>query len=155
MAEFLSTHFSLAEFIRSDKAIKAGIDNSAPPHIVANLIITASELEVLRTKLGKPIKITSGYRSPVLNKMVGGEINSAHTQGLAVDIRVDSLTPMNLAKAVISSGINFDQVILEPSWVHIGFCEDKSKARKEVLTRTNSNESGKKYVKGLVLYTYN
>lgn len=154
MSNFLSPHFSLVEFTRSDRALKAGIDNAAPPHVVANLIIVASELEKLRTKIGKSIKITSGYRSPVLNAMVGGEKNSVHMQGLAADIRVDSMTPMDLAKAIISSSLNYDQVILEPSWVHVGFCEDSTKARKQVLTRTNSNEAGKKYVQGLVKYNY-
>ena len=83
----LSPHFTLEEMTASDTARKLGICNKAPSGIVKNLGYLANNLlEPLRSLLGKPILITSGYRCEELNKAVGGSATSQHRYGQAVDI---------------------------------------------------------------------
>ena len=79
-------YFSLSEFITSPTAKRLGIDNLPTFEIVDNLNRLADYLDGIREKLGKPILINSGYRSPILNKAVGGVANSQHLKGLAADI---------------------------------------------------------------------
>src|SRR5438093_11543543 len=83
----LSEHFSLEELTESEVAARAGIDNTPSAETMRNLLRLAAGLELVRAALGNnPIHVTSGYRSPRLNQMVGGAKNSMHTQGLAADI---------------------------------------------------------------------
>ena len=79
-------YFSLNEFITSPTARRLGIDNMPTFEIVDNLNRLADYLDGIREKLGKSILINSGYRSPMLNKAVGGVANSQHLKGLAADI---------------------------------------------------------------------
>ena len=67
----LSPNFKLAELIHSNTAVRLKIDNFAPPEVVDKLKVTASMLERIRSLLGTPVQVTSGYRGPVLNKKVG------------------------------------------------------------------------------------
>ncbi len=122
----LSAHFTLDEFIHSETASKHGIDNTPQTHgdVLENLKALCTELlDPLREKLGKPIKITSGYRCPALNKAVGGVANSQHVLGEAADLSVEGLLDADLAKMVVESGLPFDQCLLETSgattWVHV------------------------------------
>ena len=88
-----SEFFSLAELIKSSTATKHHIDNTPPPDVLKNLQYGVDMvLDPLRRIYGKPIIITSGYRCPKLNTLVGGVSNSWHTQGNAADIHVASLT---------------------------------------------------------------
>ena len=129
----LSQHFTLEEFTFSQTAARLGIDNTPSASVVGNLTVLASTLERIRTLLGRPITITSGYRCPDLNKAAGGAVNSAHKEGLAADIKVAGLTPKQVCEAIRDSGIEFDQVIHEfQSWCHIGLT--RGKARNECLT---------------------
>ncbi|HEU4775869.1 MAG TPA: D-Ala-D-Ala carboxypeptidase family metallohydrolase, partial [Telluria sp.] len=128
----LSPHFSLAELVASQVATRQGIDNAPAPAIVANLTHLAALLEQVRTLVGAPIAISSGYRSPALNKAVGGASNSAHVLGLAADISAAKLAPKALALLIQQSDIAFDQLIYEGTWVHIGL--SASAARRQVLT---------------------
>ena len=116
----LSPHFSEREFTFSRTADRFGINNSLP-HALRNDAkwFCQTVLEPLREFLGKPIHITSGYRCPELNRRVGGSTHSYHQRGWAADITVPGKTPAGLADAVHTSGLPFDQLILEPSWVHI------------------------------------
>ena len=119
----LSEHFTLEEFTRSSDATKFGIDNAPTAAHLENLKKTAAFFEKVRALLGgEPIRITSGYRSPALNDKVGGTETSAHPQGLAGDFRHPSLTPLECARRIRASNLQFDQVILETSRgvVHIG-----------------------------------
>ncbi len=81
----LSTHFSLSEMIVSGTAKRLGIDNTPPPDVRKNLVRLTAELEKVRTLTGKPLKVLSGYRSPKVNKAVGGSEKSYHMQGCAAD----------------------------------------------------------------------
>ena len=143
----LSPHFSLAELIGSQVATRQSIDNTPAPAIVANLTRLAILLEQVRALVGAPITISSGYRSPALNKAVGGAGNSAHVLGLAADISTNKLAPKALALLIRQSGILFDQLIYEGTWVHIGL--SAGAPRRQVLTAKFAGGSVS-YVTGIV-----
>lgn len=82
----LTPSFKLSEFLRAEDPLPA-------PWILDNLKALANRLQVIRDLLGRPIRITSGYRTPEHNKAVGGEPNSYHLKGMAADIVVDGMTP--------------------------------------------------------------
>ena len=71
-------NFSQSELERSSKAEKNKIDNSIPAEYIDNAQELLNALQVIRDSLGKPIKITSGYRCEKLNRLVGGVQNSSH-----------------------------------------------------------------------------
>ena len=143
----LSPHFSLAELVSSQVATRKGIDNAPAPAIVANLTHLAALLEQVRALVGAPIAISSGYRSPALNKAVGGAANSAHVLGLAADISTAKLAPKALALLIRQSDITFDQLIYEGTWVHIGL--STGVPRRQVLTAKFAG-GGVSYVAGIV-----
>ena len=143
----LSPHFSLAELVASQVATRKGIDNAPTPAIVTNLTRLAALLEQVRALVGAPIAISSGYRSPALNKAVGGAGNSAHVLGLAADISTAKLTPKALALLIRQSDIAFDQLIYEGTWVHIGL--SAGAPRRQVLTAKFAG-GGVSYVAGIV-----
>ena len=122
MPRKLSEHFTLEEMILSQTAARKDIDNTPTPAIVANLRLTVATLEEIRTLLGVPILVSSGYRSPALNKAVGGSKISAHMQGLAADFTAPGFgTVLQVARKIAASEIAYDQLIYEfGSWVHIG-----------------------------------
>jgi len=121
----LSPHFSLAQFTYSETAEKKGIDNSPPAEIVENLKRLAAELERVQVLLGAPLDISSGYRCATLNEAVGGSDTSQHMQGLAVDLACPGFgTPLDVARAIQQSDVDFDQCILEYGrWVHLSFSD--------------------------------
>lgn len=124
----LSPHFTLAEMEASDTARRLGICNKAPSGVVKNLGYLASNLlEQIRTLVGKPIYISSGYRCERLNKAVGGSATSQHRYGQAVDIQVFGLSPKSLYAIIKNSNLQYDQLILEKTkqaeWVHVSFCK--------------------------------
>lgn len=80
-------YFTIAELCKSDTADRKGIDNRCKKEHVANLTaLVDNVLDPLREAYGKPITINSGFRSPALNKAVGGSATSDHMQGRAADI---------------------------------------------------------------------
>lgn len=82
-------YFNPSELLSSPTAQSRGIANwPCDFGVYRNLYLLAFYLDVVRSKYGAPIVITSGYRSPALNKAVGGVNNSKHLRGIAVDIRV-------------------------------------------------------------------
>ena len=120
----LSPHFTLEEFIESQTAARQSINNDPPSLLFPSLTATAEGLEQVRTLLGdRPMRISSGYRSPTLNRAVGGSTNSQHVLGEAVDFTCPAFgTPRQIVAAIVASGIPYDQVIQEfDSWVHISF----------------------------------
>lgn len=130
---YLSPHFTLDEMIASQTASREGIDNTPSPQIVLNLRRLTQTLEQVRSLVGCPIIISSGYRSQALNRKVGGSATSAHVKGLAADIRALRLSARELAQRLASSDLVFDQIIYEyDGWVHFGLAEHG--ARQQVLT---------------------
>jgi hypothetical protein len=117
----LSPNFTLAELTASETADRLNIDNTPNASEMANLIRLAVFLEEVKTVLGgKPIMINSGFRCKRVNDAVGSKDTSQHRIGCAADIRVPSMTPDEVVKAVIASGIGYDQIIREfDRWTHI------------------------------------
>lgn len=123
-------NFKISELIHSDTAIKHKINNM--PDInsldcMLDLIVYC--LQPIRDKLKKPMIITSGYRNKDVNKLVGGAENSQHTKGQAVDFIIKDMSPYQIYMHILNSNIEYDQLILEPNWVHISY--NKSKNRKQ------------------------
>ena len=142
----LTQHFTLAEFTDSPTALRRGISNSPNDTAIGNLQRVADTLEQVRALFGVPLVISSGYRSAALNAAVGGAKNSAHQTGLAADFTVPGMTPSDTAKAIAKSGIEFDQLIYEGTWVHIGL--SAGAPRREVLT-AHFGGGGVTYTRGI------
>ena len=122
----LSPNFSLTEFTDSQTAARMGIDNDPPVELVPVLKATARCMEDVRDLLGgKPVLVSSAYRSPELNAAIGGSKNSQHMSGEAVDFTCPKFgTPEQIVKAIKNSPLLFDQCILEfYRWVHISFSD--------------------------------
>jgi zinc D-Ala-D-Ala carboxypeptidase len=128
----LSEHFTLEELTESQTAARLRIDNYPSPAQLDNLRRLAGVLEQVRALVGTPIRVSSGFRSAALNVAVGGSRNSAHTLGLAADINAADMSPRELALAIKASGIEFDQLIYEGTWVHLGL--SMNPPRRELLT---------------------
>jgi hypothetical protein len=101
-------------------------------------------LQPLRDKVGRPLKINSGYRCPELNAKVGGVGTSQHCKGEAADIWCATLTPYQLARVVLENGIPYDQMILYPSFLHLSFRKE-GEQRMQLLY--NASYKGKRLAK--------
>ena len=114
----LSEHFTLEELTHTDHR---QFDNTPNATEMANLVRLAAFLEEVKSVLGnKPVMINSAFRCKEVNDAVGSKDSSQHRIGCAADIRVPSMTPDEVVKAVIASGIGYDQIIREfDRWTHI------------------------------------
>jgi zinc D-Ala-D-Ala carboxypeptidase len=117
----LTPHFTLDELTASESAERNGWDNTPNDQELENLKRLADMLEQVKVVLGgKPIMINSAFRSKKVNDSVGSRDTSQHRIGCAADIRVPGMTPDEVVRKVIASGINFDQIIREfDRWTHI------------------------------------
>jgi zinc D-Ala-D-Ala carboxypeptidase len=133
----ISEHFTLEELSFSDAAARLGLGNTPGPIIITNLVLVAAVMERIRTLLGdRPIVVHSGYRSPQVNETVGGVATSAHCLGLACDFVCPNFgPPYEIARAILKSDIEYDQLILEYGWVHIGLAQEGVFSRRECLTK--------------------
>jgi hypothetical protein len=122
----LSPHFTLDELTHTDHR---EIDNSPNQAEIDNLQRLANFLEEVKTVLGgKPIMISSGFRCKALNDAVGSKDTSQHRTGFAADFRVPGMTPDEVVRAVIASGIDYDQIIREfDRWTHISVADNPRK----------------------------
>ncbi len=122
----LSEHFKLGEFTRSNSHPE--VYNIPTHEAIANLKRVCEWLEVLRSRVGEPILINSGYRSPQLNKKIGGVPTSNHLTGCAVDIRVADMGQLIRYAAILmdyadESHQDFDEILIEKNrygaiWLH-------------------------------------
>lgn len=144
----LTEHFTLEEFEQSDKATRLGLDNSIPTELLPNVKRTAEAMEEVRHILdNRPITVSSGYRGLEVNKAVGGSLKSAHMQGLACDFICPAFgTPYQIAEVLAAALQDFDQIIWEGTWVHLGLADGFQ--RREVLTAKFPNGKAV-YTKGL------
>ncbi len=121
----LSTHFTLAELTASTTAARRGIANEPDGEAVECLkALCSAVLDPLREVLGRPVTVNSGFRSPELNRIVGGVPDSQHVFGQAADLQCPGLPVMDVFKAIVRLGLPFDQVIYEArdsntKWVHV------------------------------------
>ena len=149
----LTDHFSLEELIDSDTAVRMGIDNAPPEAIGTNLAVLAAGLEKVRTLLGYPVVIKSGYRCENLEKVLCEKdfaqwcrthgknplaawpeyfARKAHPRGYAADFICPAFgSPVEIVRKIRGAGMRFDQVIEEGSWVHVSF---DPRLRGETLT---------------------
>lgn len=113
----MGKYFTTAEMMRSDTANRMGINNRMPKAILPNVLVLIEQvLDPLREAYGKPIRITSGYRSKELNKAVGGSRTSDHVNGMAADFVGTPATRAEnrrLFYLIQSLGLPFDQLIWE------------------------------------------
>ena len=124
----LTDHFTLEELTHSQTAARLGLDNEPPPDVVDALTRTAHGLEMVRVLLQAPILVSSGYRSPLVNRAVGGAANSQHILGEAADFTAPGFGPPEMiVRAIMRSTrpIPYDQLIVEYGrWVHISFSRE-------------------------------
>lgn len=129
----LSPHFTFEELTHTDHR---EFDNTPNDQELANLNRLAAFLEQVKATLGgKPIMVNSAFRSKKVNDAVGSKDTSQHRIGCAADIRVPGMTPDEVVKAVIASGLEYDQIIREfDRWTHISVPNTpEAKARKQAL----------------------
>jgi hypothetical protein len=131
----MSTYFSISELTRSETALLSGIDNTPSPAVKARLDLLARRiLDPVRELWGAPLIVNSGYRSPPLNRAVGGAASSQHIRGEAADITTGSAEGnRRLFEMIIASFLEFDQLIDEHnySWLHLSYREGKN--RRQIL----------------------
>lgn len=151
--QMLSPHFSLKEMTESQTARKQGIANIPTPDAVENLRrLCACTLEPLREELGLPVVITSGFRTKALNDLLAhSSERSQHMQGQAADFHVgdSSLKPetprQRLIRAfrliITSEQIDYDQLILYPSFIHVSYVS-KEKNRRTILLGMRNGKLG-------------
>jgi hypothetical protein len=141
MATWLTPHFSLEELTATQQR---QYDNTPPEDVAATLRRTAACMEEVRRILGDHVvTVNSGYRSPEVNRAVGGARNSAHLTGHAVDFVCRRFgSPREVCELLAASELQFDQLIEEGRWVHISF---EPRNRRQVLTKARGG-----YVAGLV-----
>ena len=123
MSDKLSQYFTLEELTQSQYATRKGISNIPTGVYMQNLVYTASKMDEVRKLLGKPVIVSSGYRSTVVNLAIGGSPTSSHTAGLAVDFTCPEFGAVEeVFNAIRKSPLRYDQIINEgDSWCHLGF----------------------------------
>jgi hypothetical protein len=151
----LTKNFSLAEMVKSETALRHGMENNPGPDELNNLLqLCANVLQPIRDHYQKGVKVNSGYRSPDVNAKVGGSRTSDHTRGMAADIEIPGVPNADLAKW-IKENLSYTQLILEfytvgipdSGWVHVSY--DPANLKKQDLTATRKD--GKTvYLPGLV-----
>jgi hypothetical protein len=136
MSTPLTEHFALEELINSQTALRKGIGNMPTDVDVAELKrLCETLLEPVRTLLGVPLHVDSGFRSPALNEAVGGAVNSAHMFGRAADVIPVGLDLRAAFHAVQLSDLPYDQIIIEcGAWLHIASARAGEQPRRMALT---------------------
>ena len=133
----LSANFTLSELTKSQTAVRKNIKNEPSTAHVENLIhLAETVLQPVRDHFGKPVVISSGYRSPELCEAIGSSTKSQHARGEAADFEIMGVDNMQLA-TWINKNTNFDQLILEfyepgdpnSGWVHCSAVREGSRAQ--------------------------
>lgn len=126
-------HFNVSEFFRSSTAAKNGIKNEPSfdekAAIVRNInLLVDNVLDPIRDMVHTPILITSGYRCPIVNKLVGGADNSQHMSGYAADFRVQGFTPSMMYQLFLCvfDTLEFDQLIYyrNKNIIHVSYVDN-------------------------------
>jgi len=129
----LSEHFTLEELTHTDHR---ELDNTPNDAEMANLVRLADFLETVKKTLGgKPVMVNSAFRSKAVNDAVGSKDTSQHRVAAAADLRIPGMTPDEVVRAIIASGIGYDQVIREfDRWTHVSIPnKDGDKPRRQAL----------------------
>ncbi len=134
MISNISSDFTWPELLQSKTAPELNFKKALRPIVRAAIIALVKKLlQPLRNRYGKPIRVTSGYRCPELNKLVGGSPNSQHMRGEAADCVVED--PEELLSMLIRDGIPFDQAIWyrKKNFVHLSYVEDRPNRHQIVI----------------------
>jgi len=144
----LSKNFTLSEITKSNTAKRLGIDNAPDKEHPKNMQILIRDLiQPMRDSLG-PIRISSGYRSPALNRAIGGSSKSQHCKGQALDLQFwkgGEMCNQKIYDWVLKEGIEFDQMINEFdfAWIHMSLRGKNN--RKQVLEAYHDEDGDTKY----------
>jgi hypothetical protein len=143
----LTEHFTLEELYASDYADRNNIDNMPKDaKVLNNIKWLADNLQRIRNVLKHPIHVNSAYRSLLVNAGIGSKPTSSHVKGLAADIICPGFgSPRAVVDAIISSDIEYDQVILEyDRWCHIGFSPkgEKQRLQKLIIDKSGTRKYG-------------
>lgn len=149
----LSTNLSLAEATHSATALRKGIVNTpSVTHLIALKAVANNVFQPCREHFGKPLRVTSGYRSKELNKAIGGSKNSQHSKGEALDMRSTSGYTNRELFLYIKDHLEFDQLIGEfPdnmgefAWVHCSYKEEGNRGEVLVAYKDNGKTQYKKW----------
>jgi hypothetical protein len=138
----ISSNFNMAEFSASATAAAAGIPNVIPENVKPAIqALVLNLLQPLCDAAGWHDRINSGYRSPEVNKLVGGVETSQHRTGEASDnvfyaVKPNgggyNIPPIDVARKVVEAGLDFDQMILYPGFVHLSYTTKRAN-RKQIL----------------------
>ena len=150
----ISEHVSYKEGTRSTTAIRRGISNNPNNEQLANMELLAEKVfEPLREWVGGPIKINSFFRSPELNKAIGGSTKSQHCHGQAIDID-DTYGKVANSEMYhyVKSNLDFDQMIWEfgdddnPAWVHISYVSEEENRNRCLLAYKENKKTKYKVI---------
>ena len=152
----LSKNLSLSEVIKSNTALRRGIDNTPTDAHIENLKYLAEKVfQPLREHFGVPIYISSGYRSKSLNEAIGGSKTSFHSHGMALDLDQDGRN-RGVSNAdvfyYIKNNLPFSELIWEfgtkdnPNWVHVAIAKGRENEKKTIIAfKENSKTKYKKW----------
>jgi zinc D-Ala-D-Ala carboxypeptidase len=141
----LTENFTLSEMIKSETALRHGLDNTPGDTEIANLKRLAENvLQPVRNNYKRGVKVNSGYRAPNVNAAVGGSKTSDHCRGQAADIEIPGVANAELAEW-IAKNLKFTQLILEfytpgvpdSGWVHVSY--DPANLKCQVMTAMREN----------------
>ena len=150
----ISKHISNKEGVYSRTALRLNIDNTPTQEHKQNMRLLAENIfEPLRAYVGGPIKINSFYRSPELNKAIGGSVKSQHCHGQAIDID-DTFGRATNAEMFefVKKNLNFDQMIWEfgddknPNWVHISYVSENKNRNRCLKAYKENNKTNYKII---------
>lgn len=151
MQDRITADFTFGEFLRSEVAVRHGLDNTPSATALANILtVLAPGLQRIRDELVVPVQITSGYRAPAVNKAVGGAPSSQHQLGLAADFIAPRFgSPRTIARHLqpLMEPLRIDQLIFEGTWVHVSF--DATQPRHQALTAHFQAGGGVTYAEGI------
>ena len=148
MSRLVSEHFSLAEVEASPTAQRLGILNTVPVELELNVYRMAAFMEAVRRVVASPIRVTSWYRSPALNRAVHGSPTSRHTLGLAVDfVPVKIGIGLAFERLLVKPRLPWDQLIEERTqsgshWIHVGLAPVPKEPRQQVLRARGESLGG-------------
>ncbi len=154
----LSPNFHLSEFTQSQTATRLMLDNTPGPSEIAALkLLCEKVLEPVRENYGRPVLISSGYRSPAVNRAIRGSRTSQHAKGEAADFEIAGVDNLRICQWM-ERRLNYDQLILEfyergvpaSGWVHVSYREPY---RNQELTAKRVVRNGRRttvYQNGIV-----
>jgi hypothetical protein len=154
----LSKNFTLKELTYSSTALRRGIDNEPSKEGIYKLTLLATELlQPLRERLGA-LRVTSGYRSPLLSEAIGSSSNSQHCRYEAVDlqfVRRGKMDNLAIYNTLIELDLDYDQCILEfgnpppteikdtdyPAWIHLSWKISDNRRQTLVAYKDKNNKT--------------